>query len=35
MPAKPSDYTDEEIEEFRTAFSMFDKDGDGTFYVFC
>ena len=31
MPVKPSDYSEEEIEEFRQAFTMFDKDGDGTF----
>ena len=30
MPAK-IDYTEDEIEEFRQAFTMFDKDGDGTF----
>lgn len=27
--------TEEQIAEFKEAFSLFDKDGDGKFYCFC
>jgi Ca2+-binding EF-hand superfamily protein len=27
--------TEEQIAEFKEAFSLFDKDGDGTYFVVC